>query len=318
MSGRALLSLTIKPRTKADQERLARGVAMLMTEDPMMSANVDLASGEAVVAGIGELHLEIIVDRLTREFNVEASVSRPEVVYKETLTCAADGEGRFVRQQVGSGHYAHAKVHLYPGKTGSGYVFENDNASVTIPLEFIKAIDEGIKEALTGGVLAGYRVDDVRVVVYDGSYHDIDSSESAFKIAGSMAFHDAARKAKPVLLEPVMRVEVTTPNEYVAAVTTNLSTRRSEMLSPDDRGGVWRIRARVPLSETLGYAADLRAMTQGRATFTMEFAGYQPWTPEENQDADGDSIVGAPRKPTPTLRESRVALPEPSGEDGMD
>jgi elongation factor G len=318
MSGRALLSVIIRPKTEADQEKLARGVATLMTEDPTMSANVDLATGETVLAGIGELHLEIIVDRLIREFNVEASVSRPEVVYKETLTCPADGEGRYVRQQVGRGHYAHAKVHLYPGKPGSGYVFANEITGGTIPSEFIKAIDEGIKEALTAGVLAGYPVDDVRIVVYDGSYHDIDSSELAFKIAGSMAFQDAARKAKPVLLEPVMRVEVTAPNECVADVMANLSTRRAEMPSQDDGGGVPRISARVPLSEMFGYAADLRAMTQGRGAFAMEFAGYQPRTPGENQDADGDSIVGAPRKPTPTLRESRVAMPEPPEEERPD
>ena len=318
MTGNALLSLAIRPKTEADRERLARGITTLMADDPTMSAKTDPATGEVVVAGIGELHLEIIVDRLKREFNVEATVGRPQVAYKETLTRTAEGEGRYVRRSVGRGQYAHAKVHLYPGEPGSGYVFENEIIGGAIPSEFIRAIDEGIKEALTGGVLAGYPVDDVRIVLYDGSYHDVDSSETSFKIAGTMAFHDAAKKAKPVLLEPVMHVEVVAPTECLGDVMGNLSSRRGQIQSREDCDSMQRIDARVPLSEMLGYAADLRFRTSGRGTFAMQFASYQPFDPVENQGADGDSLVGAPRKPTPPLRDSSVALPEPIEDDPPD
>jgi elongation factor G len=303
--------------TEADREKLARGVATLMAEDPTMSVDTDPATGEVVIAGMGELHLEIIVDRLKREFHVEASVSRPRVAYKETLTRRADGEGRYVRQGGGRGEYAHAKVHLYPGEPGSGYVFENEIIGGAIPTNFIKPIDEGIKEALTGGVLAGYPVDDVRIVLYDGSYHDVDSSEIAFKIAGTMAFHDAAKKAEPVLLEPVMRVEVVAPKEYMGDVLGNLSSRRGRIQSQEDREGMQRIDARVPLSEMFGYATDLRSRTRGRGTFAMQLACYQPFDRAGNQGTDYDSMVGAPRKPMPTPRDSSVALPEPIGDDDL-
>jgi elongation factor G len=206
-----VISLSIEPKTKADQEKLGVGLQKLMAEDPTFRVNTDQQTGEVVIAGMGELHLEIIVDRLRREFNVEASTGRPQVAYKETLTRPADGEMKYAKQTGGRGQYGHAKIHLYPGEPGTGYVFENKIVGGAIPREFIKPVDEGIKEALTRGVLAGYPIDDVRVELYDGSYHDVDSSEMAFKIAGSMAFQDAAKKAKPVLLEPVMRVEVPRP-----------------------------------------------------------------------------------------------------------
>jgi elongation factor G len=225
---------------------------------------------------MGELHLEIIVDRLKREFNVEASVGKPQVAYKETLTRKADGEGRYIRQTGGRGQYGHAKIHLYPGEPGTGYVFENETTGGSIPKEFIKPIDEGIKEALTRGVLAGYPVDDVKIELYDGSYHDVDSSEMAFKIAGSMAFQDAAKRAKPVLLEPVMRVEVVVPKDYMGDVMGNLASRRGQIQSQEDRGGTQIIAARVPLSEMFGYATDLRSRTQGRATYSMHFDRYEP------------------------------------------
>jgi elongation factor G len=224
---------------------------------------------------MGELHLEIIVDRLKRELQVEASVSRPRVAYKETLTRPADGECRYVRQSGGRGQYAHVQIHLYPGKPGSGDVFENDIIGGAIPKEFIKPIDEGIKQALAGGVLAGYPVDDIRIVVYDGSYHDVDSSEMTFRIAGTMAFHEAARKAEPVLLEPIMSVEVVAPTEYVGDVMGNLSRRRGQIQSREDCVSMQRITVRVPLSEMFGYATDLRSRTRGRGTFTMQFACYQ-------------------------------------------
>jgi len=270
-----VISLAIEPKTKADQEKLGQGLGKLMAEDPTFRVKTDQATGEVVIAGMGELHLEIIVDRLKREFNVEASVGRPQVAYKETLTRPADGEMKYAKQTGGRGQYGHAKIHLYPGEPGTGYIFENEVTQGAIPKEFIKPIDEGIKEALTRGVLAGYPVDDVRIVLYDGSYHDVDSSEMAFKIAGSMAFQDAAKKAKPVLLEPVMRVEVVVPKEHMGDVMGNLSSRRGQIQSQEDRGGTQIINARVPLSEMFGYATDLRSRTQGRATYSMHFDRYE-------------------------------------------
>ncbi len=271
-----VISLAIEPKTKADQEKLGHGLGKLMAEDPTFRVKTDQATGEVVIAGMGELHLEIIVDRLKREFSVEATVGRPQVAYKETLTRAADGEMKYAKQTGGRGQYGHVKIHLYPGEVGTGYIFENKTTQGSIPKEFIKPVDEGIKEALTRGVLAGYPVDDVRIELYDGSYHDVDSSEMAFKIAGSMAFQDAAKKAKPVLLEPVMRVEVVVPKEHMGDVMGNLSSRRGAIQSQEDRGGTQIINARVPLSEMFGYATDLRSRTQGRATYSMHFDRYEP------------------------------------------
>jgi len=271
-----VISLAIEPKTKADQEKLGTGLGKLMAEDPTFRVKTDQATGEVVISGMGELHLEIIVERLKREFNVEASVGRPQVAYKETLTRPADGEMKYVKQTGGRGQYGHAKIHLYPGEPGSGFIFENEISGGSIPKEYIKPIEEGIKEALTRGVLAGYPVDDVRIELYDGSYHEVDSSEMAFKIAGSMAFQDAAKKAKPVLLEPIMRVEVVVPKEHMGDVMGNLSSRRGHIQSQEDRGGTQIINARVPLSEMFGYATDLRSRTQGRATYSMHFDRYEP------------------------------------------
>ncbi len=270
-----VISLAIEPKTKADQEKLGQGLGKLMAEDPTFRVKTDPATGEVVIAGMGELHLEIIVDRLRREFGVEATVGRPQVAYKETLTRSADGEMKYAKQTGGRGQYGHVKIHLHPGDIGTGYIFENKTSQGSIPKEFIKPVDEGIKEALTRGVLAGYPVDDVRIELYDGSYHDVDSSEMAFKIAGSMAFQDAAKKAKPVLLEPVMRVEVVVPKEHMGDVMGNLSSRRGQIQSQEDRGGTQIINARVPLSEMFGYATDLRSRTQGRATYSMHFDRYE-------------------------------------------
>jgi elongation factor G len=271
-----VISLAIEPKTKVDQEKLGTGLQKLMAEDPTFRVQTDQQTGQTIIAGMGELHLEIIVDRLKREFNVEASVGKPQVAYKETLTRKAEGEGRYVRQTGGRGQYGHAKIRLFPGEPGTGYIFENEIVGGSIPREFIKPIDEGIKEALTRGVLAGYPVDDVKIELYDGSFHDVDSSEMAFKIAGSMAFQDAAKKAKPVLLEPVMRVEVVVPKDYMGDVMGNLASRRGQIQSQEDRGGTQIIAARVPLSEMFGYATDLRSRTQGRATYSMHFDRYEP------------------------------------------
>ena len=271
-----VISLAIEPKTKADQEKLSVGLGKLMAEDPTFRVKTDEQTGQVVIAGMGELHLEIKVDRLKREFGVESDVGRPQVAYKETLTRTADGEGRYIRQTGGRGQYGHAKIRLVPRQPGEGYEFINNIVGGAIPREFIKPIDQGIREAMTTGVLAGYPVDDVAVELYDGSFHDVDSSEMAFKIAGSMAFKDAAKRAKPVLLEPVMRVEVVVPKDYMGDVMGNLASRRGHIQSQEDRGGTQIIQARVPLSEMFGYATDLRSRTQGRATYSMHFDRYEP------------------------------------------
>ena len=270
-----VISLAIEPKTKADQEKLSMGLGKLQAEDPTFRVRTDQETGQVVIAGMGELHLEIIVDRLKREFNVEASVGRPQVAYKETFTAAAQGEGRYIRQTGGRGQYGHAKIRLVPRRPGEGFEFENAIVGGSIPREYIKAIEEGIREAMTGGVLAGYPIDDVGVELYDGSFHDVDSSEMAFKIAGSLAFKDAAKRANPVLLEPVMRVEVVVPEEYMGDVIGDLNSRRGKIQSMEARGGTQIIRARVPLSEMFGYATDLRSRTQGRATYSMHFERYE-------------------------------------------
>jgi elongation factor G len=270
-----VISLAIEPKTKADQEKLGQGLGKLQAEDPTFRVRTDTDTGQVVIAGMGELHLEIIVDRLKREFNVDASVGRPQVAYKETLTRPADGEGRYIRQTGGRGQYGHAKIHLVPRQPGEGFEFVNDIVGGAIPREYIKPVEEGIREALSTGVLAGYPVDDVSITLYEGSYHEVDSSEMAFKIAGSMAFKDAAKKAHPVLLEPVMRVEVVVPEEYMGDIMGDLNSRRGRIQSMEARGGTQIVSARVPLSEMFGYATDLRSRTQGRATYSMHFDRYE-------------------------------------------
>jgi elongation factor G len=270
-----VISLAIEPKTKSDQEKLGHGLGKLMAEDPTFRVRTDPETAQTVIAGMGELHLEIIVDRLKREFNVEASVGKPQVAYKETLTRPAEGEGRYIKQTGGRGQYGHAKIRLIPRKAGEGYEFINDIVGGTIPREFIKPIDEGIKEAMTTGVLAGYPVDDVAVELYDGSFHDVDSNEMAFKIAGSMAFKDAAKKAHPVLLEPIMRVEVVVPEEFMGDIIGDLTSRRGHIQQMEARGGTQIVNARVPLSEMFGYATEMRSRTQGRATYSMHFDRYE-------------------------------------------
>ncbi|MCC7009380.1 MAG: elongation factor G [Acidobacteria bacterium] len=270
-----VISLAIEPKTKADQEKLGLGLAKLMAEDPTFRVNTDVETGQVVIRGMGELHLEIIVDRLKREFGVEATVGKPQVAYKETITRGAEGEGRYVKQTGGRGQYGHAKIRLLPRKPGEGYEFDNQIVGGSIPREFIKPIDMGIREAMTTGVLAGYPMDDVKIELYDGSFHDVDSSEMAFKIAGSMAFKDAAKKAHPVLLEPVMRVEVVVPEEYMGDVIGDITSRRGHLQSMEARGGSQVINARVPLSEMFGYATDLRSRTQGRGAYSMHFDRYE-------------------------------------------
>jgi elongation factor G len=270
-----VISLAIEPKTKADQEKLGQGLGKLMAEDPTFRVKSDQETGQTVISGMGELHLEIIVDRLKREFNVEASVGKPQVAYKETLTRPAEGIGRYIKQTGGRGQYGHAEVKLTPRQPGEGFEFINGITQGTIPREYIKPIEEGVKEAMTTGILAGYPVDDVQVELVFGSYHDVDSNEMAFKIAGSMAFKDGAAKAKPVLLEPVMRVEVVVPEEFMGDIIGDLTSRRGHIQSMEARGGTQIINARVPLSEMFGYATEMRSRTQGRATYSMHFDRYE-------------------------------------------
>ena len=271
-----VISLAIEPSTKADQEKLGQGLAKLTAEDPTFRVRTDDDVGQVVISGMGELHLEILVDRLKREFGVEASVGRPQVAYKETLTRPADGEGRHVRQTGGRGQYGHVKIRVVPGQPGTGFEFVNEIVGGVVPREYVRPVEAGIRDAMTTGVLAGYPIEDVRVSLYDGSYHDVDSSEGAFQIAGVMAFRDAAQKAGAVLLEPVMRIEVVVPEEYMGDVISDLNSRRGKVRSMEARGGSQIVNARVPLAEMFGYATELRSRTQGRATYSMHFDRCEP------------------------------------------
>ncbi len=268
-----VIALAVEPKTKSDQEKLSNGLAKLMQEDPTFKVETDKDTGQTKISGMGELHLEIIVDRLKREFGVEANVGKPQVAYKETIRKAAKGQGRHIKQSGGHGQYGVCSIEIEPAP-GQGFVFENDISGGTIPKEFIKPIEAGIREALDRGILAGYPVVDLKARLYDGSYHDVDSSEMAFKIAGSLAFQDAAKKAHPVLLEPIMKVEVVTPDDYTGAVTGDLSARRGHLEGQISRGGTQIITALVPLSNMFGYSTDLRSRTQGRATYSMHFERY--------------------------------------------
>ncbi len=271
-----VISVAVEPKSKADQDKLGNGLARLAEEDPTFRVTSDEETGQTLIAGMGELHLEIIVDRLKREFNVDANVGRPQVAYRETISKPAEKiQGRFVRQTGGSGQYGDAIINLLPQEPGAGYEFEDKIVGGKIPREYIKPINEGIQEAMGSGVLAGYPVVDVKVELIDGSYHDVDSSERAFKIAGSMAFKEAMKRAKPKLLEPVMAVEVTTPEDYLGDVMGNLNSRRGRIESMQPVGNAQVVKAVVPLSEMFGYATDLRSMSQGRADFTMQFDRYE-------------------------------------------
>jgi elongation factor G len=269
-----VIAVAIEPRTKADEEKLGMSLARLALEDPTFRVTTDSETSQTLIHGMGELHLEIIVDRLLREFRVEANVGKPQVAYRETIRRKGEAQGRFVRQTGGRGQYGDVYLEVEPNP-GEGFVFENKIVGGAIPREYVPAVEKGIKEALESGVLAGYPIVDVKVLLTDGSYHDVDSSEMAFKIAGSMGFKDAVRRAQPVLLEPVMDVEVVTPDEYMGAVVGDLNSRRGHIVSMEARGTSQVIRANVPLGQMFGYATDMRSMTQGRATYTMQFARYE-------------------------------------------
>jgi len=271
-----VISVAIEPKTKDGQEKLSLALGALSNEDPTFRAHTDEETGQTIISGMGELHLEIIVDRLLREFRVEANVGKPQVAYRETVTVSADAEGRFIRQTGGKGQYGHVKIVLEPVPAGTGFEFVNEIVGGAIPKEFIPAVEKGIKETMESGVVAGYPMVDARVRLHDGSYHEVDSSEMAFKIAGSMAFKEAARRAKPILLEPVMQVDVVVPDEFMGNVVGDLNSRRGRVVGIEARPTIQMIRADVPLAEMFGYATDLRSATQGRATHTMQFARYEP------------------------------------------
>jgi len=287
-----VISVAVEPKTKADQEKMGMALSKLAQEDPTFKVHTDPDSGQTIISGMGELHLEIIVDRMMREYKVEANVGKPQVAYRETIRKKSEAEGKYIRQTGGRGQYGHAKIRIEPNEPGKGYEFINEIVGGSVPKEFIKPIDQGIKEAMEGGVLAGYEMVDVKATLYDGSYHDVDSNEMAFKIAGSMAFKEAARKASPVLLEPVMAVEVVTPEDYAGVIMGDLSSRRGRIEGMEHRAGSQVIKAIVPLAEMFGYATHMRSSTQGRAEYSMHFARY-----EEVPRSAADEIIGKSQGP---------------------
>ncbi len=291
-----VIAVAIEPKTKADQEKMGMALGKLAQEDPTFRIHTDEDTGQTIIAGMGELHLEVIVDRMLREFKVGANVGKPQVAYKETIRAKADAEGRYVRQTGGRGQYGHVKISIEPAEPGAGLDFLNEIVGGAIPKEYIKPVKQGIAEAMTSGVLAGFEVRDVRVHLIDGSFHEVDSSEIAFKIAGSMAIKEACRKAKPALLEPVMRVEVVLPEEYMGDVIGDLNSRRGHVEGMESRPGTQIIRAFVPLATMFGYATVLRSMTQGRATYTMHFAQYEE-VPKQTADEIIARVQGREYKP---------------------
>jgi elongation factor G len=270
-----VIAVAVEPKTKGDQEKMGIALSKLAQEDPTFKVHTDPDSGQTIISGMGELHLEIIIDRMMREFSVEANVGKPQVAYRETIRRKAEAEGKYIRQTGGRGQYGHAKIRLEPNEPGKGYEFVNEIVGGVVPKEYIKPIDQGMQEAMEGGVLAGYPLVDVKATLYDGSYHEVDSNEMAFKIAGSMAFKEAARKASPVILEPVMSVEVVVPEDFAGAIMGDLSARRGRIEGMEHRAGSQVIKAIVPLAEMFGYATHMRSSTQGRATYSMHFARYE-------------------------------------------
>jgi elongation factor G len=270
-----VIHVAVEPKTKGDQEKMGIALQRLAMEDPSFRVRTDEESGQTIISGMGELHLEIIVDRMRREFNVDCNVGAPQVAYRETIRKSVEQEGKFVKQTGGRGQYGHVWLRIEPNEPGKGYEFIDAIKGGVVPREYIPAVDKGVQEALQSGVLAGFPVVDVKVTLFDGSYHEVDSNENAFKMAGSIAFKEGMKKANPVLLEPIMAVEVETPEEFMGNVMGDLSGRRGVILGMEDlAGGIKSIRAEVPLAEMFGYATQLRSLTQGRATYTMEFKHY--------------------------------------------
>jgi elongation factor G len=271
-----VIDVAIEPKTKVDLEKMGEAMQRLAEEDPTFRISTNEETGQTIISGMGELHLEIIIDRMRREFKVEANVGKPQVAYKETITKKVTAEGKFVRQSGGRGQFGHVWIDVEPNEKGRGFEFENDIVGGSVPKEYIKPTEQGIVEAMRNGVLAGYPMEDVKVRLFDGSFHAVDSSEMAFKIAGSMAFQEAARKASPVLLEPIMAVEVVTPEEYLGDVMGDINARRGKIEGLTPRKDAQVVKAHVPLSAMFGYATQLRSMTQGRSLYTMQFSNYEP------------------------------------------
>jgi elongation factor G len=269
-----VISVAVEPKTKSDQEKMGVALGRLAQEDPTFKVATDPDSGQTIISGMGELHLEIIIDRMMREYKVEANVGKPQVAYRETIRKESQAEGKYIRQTGGSGHYGHVKLRIGPNEMGKGFEFINEIKSGSVPREFFKPIEQGVKQAMEGGVLAGYELVDIKVTLYDGSYHEVDSDEMAFKIAASMGFKEAARKASPVLLEPIMSVEVVVPEEFMGVIIGDLNSRRGRIEGIEHRAGSQVIKSLVPLAEMFGYATNMRSNTQGRATFSMHFAHY--------------------------------------------
>ncbi len=279
-----VIAVAVEPKTKGDQEKMGIALSRLAEEDPTFRVKTDEETGQTIISGMGELHLEIIVDRMKREFKVEANVGKPQVAYRETIRKAVEQEGKYIKQTGGRGQYGHVWIRVEPLPPGGGYVFENKIVGGVVPREYIQPVNKGIEEALTSGVMAGYPVVDVKVELFDGSYHDVDSSELAFKIAGSMAFKDACRKANPVLLEPIMKVEVVTPEDYMGDVVGDLNRRRGKVNAMNQRGNARVVEALVPMGEMFGYATELRSITQGRASYTMQFEHYEEVPPNISKE----------------------------------
>ncbi|HVT04180.1 MAG TPA: elongation factor G [Thermoanaerobaculia bacterium] len=271
-----VIAVAIEPKTKVDQEKMGMALAKLMQEDPTFKVHTDPETNQTIIRGMGELHLEIIVDRMVREFNVAANVGKPQVAYREAITKKSEADGKFIRQSGGKGQYGHVKMRFEPLTDGTDFEFVNDIVGGSIPREFIKPVEQGIREAMEKGIVAGYPMTGIRAILYDGSYHDVDSSEMAFKIAGSMAYQEGAKRAHPIILEPIMDVEAVTPEDFAGDVMGDLSRRRGKIQHMEDRAGAKAIRAFVPLSEMFGYATQLRSMSQGRASYTMQFSAYEP------------------------------------------
>ncbi len=287
-----VISIAIEPKTKKDQEKLSQVLNKFMKEDPTFKATTDQETGQTLIHGMGELHLEVMVDRMKREYGIEVNVGKPQVAYRETIKKKATGEGKFIRQTGGRGQYGHAVIEIEPLERGKGFVFENAIVGGVIPKEFIPAVEKGVKEALDSGILAGYPVVDVKVKLFDGSYHEVDSSELAFQIAGSMAFKEAAKKANPVILEPIMEVEVETPEDYVGDVIGDLNSRRGKIMGMENKGVITVVRAHVPLAEMFGYATTLRSLTQGRGTFIMKFSHYEEVPQHIAEKIIGERMAG--------------------------
>jgi elongation factor G len=312
-AGLTLLTIVVEPNTPDDRQRLTDAMQRLTAEDPRCGMRAGPVVRQVLIGGFSEEHLERILDRLRREFNVKAAVGRPEIAYREALTQPADGEMKYARQTSGAGEYGHVKIRLHPREVGAGYLFENRVLGGAVPAQFIQAVDEGIQDALDHGGIAGYPIHDVRAELHDGSYHDVDSSEAAFRAAASLATAAAVRKGEPVVLEPVMRVETVVPAACATDVVENLVSRRGRVQSRHDSGDMHAVRALVPLAGLFGYGSDFRSRTVGRGTWSMQFEAFVPVPAPD--DGDPDSAVGVPRSPAPSPRNSGVALPEPDNDD---